>query len=58
MKLSALVYLYKIYVENIESEKENGQDAFQEKLRKVICESSLNGKHEYNVIIMLSMNIN
>lgn len=56
MKLSALLYLYEVFLENRESE--NCYEVLKVEFYKVIDESSLNDKHECNDISMNSMNIN
>ena len=56
MKLSALLYLYEVFLENHESK--NCYEVLKEEFYKVINESSLNDKHECNVVNMYSMNIN
>ena len=56
MKLSALLYLYEVFLENRESD--NCYEVLKEEFYKVIDESPLNDKHECNVVNMYSMNIN
>ena len=56
LKLSAIFYLYKVFLENYESD--NCAKVLEEEFYMVIYGNSLNDKHDYNVITMSSMNIN
>jgi len=54
--LSALDYLYKVLLENRESE--NCDEVLEEEIYKVIHDSSLKEKHDCNYIIINSINVN
>ena len=55
-ELSALDYIYKVLLKNHESE--NYDEVLKEKVYKVIHDSSLNEKHDCNVVIINSINVN
>ena len=56
MKLCEILYLYKVFLEN--HELENFYELLKEEFNKMFDVSSLNIKHDCNVISMSSMNIN
>ena len=56
VKLCQILYLYKVFLENYDSE--NYYEVIKEEFNKMFDVSSLNIKHDYNVISMSSMNIN
>ena len=53
MKLCEILYLYEVFHENYESD--NLHEVSKEEFNKMFGLSSLNDKHECNVISMLSM---
>ena len=55
-ELSALDYLYEVFLEN--REFENCDEVLKEEIYKVIHDSSLNEKHDCNDIIINSINVN
>ena len=55
-ELSALDYLYEVLLENHESE--NCDEVLKEEIYKMIHDSSLNEKHDYNDVIINSINVN
>src|SRR3989337_842600 len=55
-ELSALDYLYKVLLENRESE--NYDKVLKEEIYKVIHDSSLNEKHDCNEVSVNSTNVN
>ena len=55
-ELSALDYLYEVLVEIRESE--NCDEVLKEEIYEVIHDSSLNEKHNFNDIIINSINVN
>ena len=55
MKLCQIAYLYKVFLENDGSD--NCAQLLEEEFNKMFNVSSLNDKHDCNVVSMLSMNI-
>src|SRR3989337_2916500 len=55
-ELSSLDYLYEVSLEIHESE--NCDEVLKEEIYKVIHDSSLNEKHDYNDVIINSINVN
>jgi hypothetical protein len=55
-ELSAIDYLYEVFLENHESE--NCDEVLKEEIYKVIHNSSLNEKHDCNDVIINSINVN
>ena len=55
VKLCQILYLYKVFLENYESD--NCYEVLEEEFNKMFNVSSLNVKHDCNVISMNSLNI-
>ena len=55
-ELSALDYLYEVFLKNHESE--NCYEVLNEEIYKVIRDRSLNEKHDCNDVIINSINVN
>ena len=55
-ELSLLDYLYEVLLENHESE--NCDEVLKEEIYKVVHDSSLNEKHNWNGVIINSINVN
>src|SRR3989337_2648507 len=55
-ELSSLDYLYEVLLEIHESE--NYDEVLNEEIYKVIHDNSLNEKHDFNVVIINSINVN